>query len=286
MVIVTTVRRMLIVLRAMVILVLQFLALSLAVAVLVGLVIGAGWFGYLALRELWDHGYSATGPFQARTQLNLFVRTVTGFLGLMPLLSVPAEVADRITIEQTKKSWEVLLTTPLTGAEILSAKRCATARGLWAAGRWLIPLWDLGIACGSIHPLGAILAGLALPLADWAGLALGIWLGVRPGSTSRATSASALGSLGLLGVAAPTVLALLSSNHDLAEFRTWDAWLRWPVAVALLASPPLMGALAWRLTRQTYRRFDEWVGRPWRGPQTSPKGTVPAGSNAARPRLA
>ena len=71
-----------------------------------------------------------------------------------------------------------------------------TAWGLWAAGRWLILLWLLGIACGGLHPLGALIAAVELPMMAWAGLALGTWLAIRPGATTRSTSsASALWSL-------------------------------------------------------------------------------------------
>jgi hypothetical protein len=82
---------------------------------------------------------------------------------------------------------------------------------------------------------------------------------------STANSHSSLVSLGLGAIVGLTILALLCSNQELAVFGTWDIWLRAIVVATLLAFPPLLGALAWTLTRRTFRRFDEWVGRPQRG---------------------
>ena len=260
-------RQMLIVLRAILLLLLQLVSLAIAVLVSIGLVIGAGWFGYLAGREVWDHGYGsfASGTFQARDHLNLFIRGVTGLLGLIPLVYVPAGLAGRFTIERDKKTWEPLLTTPLTGAEILSSKLRVTVRSLWPAVRWLIPLWVLGIACDALHPLGVLIAAVELPLAAWAGLALGTWLGLRPGSTTQAAnSASALWSLGLMLLGGLWIVAPLCSGRELARIQAYDDRLFWLALVVLLAAALTMGTFARLLTRRCFQHFDEWVGRPHR----------------------
>ncbi len=82
-------------------------------------------------------------------QLDLFIRAVTFVLGMLPMIFAGA-VADRIMVERSKKTWESLLTTPLTGAEILSSKMRVAARYIWTAARGLIPLWLLGIVCGGV----------------------------------------------------------------------------------------------------------------------------------------
>jgi ABC-type transport system involved in multi-copper enzyme maturation permease subunit len=259
-------RQIVILLRALFITAIQLALMAIAVAVPIGLAIATARYGYFAFRELASDGYSPAGPTPARDQFNLLVRGLTGILTLIPLLSLPAMTTGRITIERDKKTWDGLLATPLTGAEILSAKMRVGARGLWRSSRWLIPLWILGIVVGSVNPLTALLAGLELPLAAWASLVLGVWLGVRPrsGSTSTANSHAALASFGVAAVVGSSVLVLLCTHRELAEFGTWDIRLRAIVVVSLLALPPLVGAAAWALERRTYRRFDEWVGRPYR----------------------
>jgi ABC-type Na+ efflux pump permease subunit len=259
-------RQVVILLRTLLIVIFRLVGMAIAIAVPIGILIGTTRFGYLAFLELARDGYTTASPSPARGQFNYFIRFVTWILALVPLLVLSAMTTARITIERDKKTWDALLTTPLTGAEILSAKMRVSARGFWNSSRWLIPLWLLGILAGSVNPLTALLAAVELPLAARACLALGAWLGVRPGSglTSTANSYSALVSLGLGAVVGLTVLVLLCSNQELAEFWIWDIRLRAIVVASLLAFPMLLGALAWILTRLTCCRFDDWVGRPHR----------------------
>jgi ABC-type Na+ efflux pump permease subunit len=251
-------------LRLLLIMVLQLVVLTIALAVPIGLAIGTARFGYFAFRELTIQGYSTASPTPARSEFNLFIRAVTAFLAILPLLSVSAITTGRITIERDRKTWEALLTTPLTGAEILSAKMRATARRFWTSCRWLIPIWALGVISGSVHPMSALCAAALVPLAVWAALVLGAWLGVRPASTltSTANSHAALASLGLTALAGPTLLALLCSPRELVVFGTWDIGLRALVFAALATCPIILGASAWTLERRMFHRFDEWVGRP------------------------
>jgi ABC-type transport system involved in multi-copper enzyme maturation permease subunit len=259
-------RQMAIVLRALVLLVLQVVALSLALAVPIGLVIGAGWYGSLAFREVWAHGYGSWVSYDARDRLNLFIRGATALLGVFPLLAATAGTTDRIAIERNKKTWEPLLTTPLTGEEILSSKMRVIARSLWSMGRWLIPLWALGIACDALHPLGALVAGAELLLAVRAGVALGVWLGIRPGSErATANTAYALWSLGFMVMGGILVVGPLCSGRQLHWLtHTWNGRLLWVAPIVLSSAVLVLGGLAPLLSRRCFRHFDEWVGRPHR----------------------
>jgi hypothetical protein len=262
-------RQIVILLRLILISAAQLVVMAIAVAVPVVLTIATAGYGYLAFLELARDSYFPTGPTPARDQFNLLIRCFTGLLAVIPVASLSATMTARITIERDKKTWDELLMTPLTGAEILSSKMRVSARALWVSSRWLTPLWVLGTLAGSVHPLTAILAAVELPLAAWASLALGAWLGIRPGSvsTTTANSRSSLVSLGIGIVVGLTVLALLCSHCELALFRTWDIRLRALSVATLLAVPSLLALLAWSLTRRTLRRFDEWVGRPHRESQ-------------------
>ena len=281
-------RQMLILFWAVFLMLLQLVILALAVVVPIGMVIGAGWFGYFAFWELWEHGYQsvATWSYQARERLNLFIRGATAILGVAPLLVASAGMTDRIQFERNKKTWESLLTTPLTGAEILSSKMQVTVRILWSAGRWLIPLWVLGIACDGLHPLGVLVAAVELPMAAWAGLALGTWLAIRPRSTTHTAPVSAaMASLGLMFLGGLLVVAPLGSGRQLRQLRAGDDRLFWLALVVLLAAALMLGTFARFLTRRCFQRFDEWVGRPHRtaGSAAEQRARTGAGVHPADP---
>jgi hypothetical protein len=260
------VRQVMILLRLIVITAFQLVTWSFVVAVPLGMTIATARYGYLAFLELARDGYFPTGAAPARDQFNLLIRAVTGLLAVIPVASLPAITTGRITIERDRKTWEGLLTTPLTGAEILSSKMRVGTKAFWRSCRWLIPLWVLGILAGSLHPLTAILAAVELPLAGWAGAAIGVWLGVRPSSnlTTTANSHVAIASLGLGAIVGTTVLALLCSHRELVAFATGDIRLRTAVIAWLLSTPLALGVIASVLTRRTFQRFDEWIGRPHR----------------------
>jgi hypothetical protein len=270
-------RRLLIVLRVLLMLVLQVIFLAAAVAVLIGLVIGAGWYGYHAFRECWGLDASPAGTYQARVQLNLYLRAMAFMLGVMPMTGAAAGAASRITIERDKKTWEPLLTTPLAGPEILSSKMRVAARGVWSAGRWLIPLGLLGIVCDAVHPLGAVVAAVGLVLSTRLGLAMGIRAAIKPGATTQsANSAAGSWSLGLMLAGGLMVVAPLTSGREVADLRALDARLPWLAAVVLAAVLMAMAALARSLTRRCFGRFDEWVGRPHRAGGAGRKGGAAA----------
>jgi ABC-type Na+ efflux pump permease subunit len=275
-------RQMLLLVKAILLMSLQLVFLALALGVAIGLVIGAGWFGYFAFRELWDQGSRVGAAYQARERLNLFIRGVVGMLGVLPLAGAPSAMTGRITIERDKKTWEPLLTTPLSGSEIVMAKIRATARGGWSFARWLLPLALLGIVCGALHPLGALIAAVELPLLGWAGLALGTWLAIRPGATTQgASSASAIWSLGLMLVGGLTVVLPLCSSRELARFMTWNAWLRWLLIGGLAALILVTAAFAWILLSRCLERFDEWVGRPHRASTATARAGIASGIRPA-----
>jgi hypothetical protein len=186
-------------------------------------------------------------------------------------------VAGRITIERDKKTWEPLLTTPMTGREILASKMRVIARSVWDAGRWLLPLWLLGIVCGALHPIGVVAAAAGLVLGTWLALAHGSRLAVRPGATTpTANSSAALWSMALMIVGGLTIIAPLTSGRELAAMSAYDPRLPWLAAAVLAATLLATAALARRITRGCFDRFDEWVGRPHRAAMAGPGGGEPA----------
>ncbi len=167
----------------------------LLVAIPIGLLVATLYYGLAAFQELRQFGYGPDGPFVERMHFNLLVRAATALLALFPLLNLSSLVSGRIIAERDKKTWDALLTTPLTGEDILRSKARAALHGLRQTILPLPALWVLGIACGAVLPLGVLFAAVDLLLAVWLNLALGIYLSVRPGSTSSASSRIALMSI-------------------------------------------------------------------------------------------
>jgi hypothetical protein len=132
---------------------------------------------------------------------------------------------------------------------------------------WLIvPLWLVGVVCGAVHPAGVLFAAIDVPLAVWLAVALGTWLGVRPGTSGAASSTAALGSFAIVGAHTVAILAALSSNRDLHAFAGMDVRLQILATVLALLIPAATALIAQRLGRITFLRFDEWVDRPRRAP--------------------
>jgi ABC-type Na+ efflux pump permease subunit len=272
-------RHLLVALRVLLLWTLRTVALALMIAVPLAMVIGAGWFGYYAFREGWGLDVPPPGPYGARDHFNWFIRGVTFLLGVTPVIAAGSGTTARIVLERHKKTWEPLLTTPLTGRELLRSKLRVGERVAWSAVRWLIPLWLLGIVCLAVFPPGVLLAGAGLAAGFWLGEALGIRAAIRPGVPDQsANSAAALWSLLLMPLGGLTVVAPLAYSRDVEWLRDIDPLLPWLIAAAMLAATAAMAALAHALTRRCFERFDEWVGRPHRtaGPPAK-GGRGPAG---------
>jgi len=262
--IVIRLRAVRIIIRGILTSLLGLFALSLILAVPIGLLVGTISYGTAAFRELLAHGSGSAGPFIARGNFNLLIRAATGLLGLLPALGAASIVSARITTERDKKTWDIFLTTPLEGPEILRSKAIVAAQGFWQHGWPILVLWTLGMACGAITPVGVALAAVDLASLFWASVALGLTLGIRPGTTNSANNQAALWMLIFLFLHTPTLAAALASPPELAVFATWDLRLRVGLIVLSMMVPAFTGAMAWRWTRRSRDRFDEWVGRPIR----------------------
>jgi hypothetical protein len=254
-----------ILIRAILINILSTVGVLLVLALPIGLLVATGHYGFGAFRELWQHGYGPTGPFDQRTRFNMVLRVSTGMLALLPAMNLISIVSGRITADKDKRSWDALLTTPLQGEEILRSKARAAIQGLRQPAKILVVLGALGLVCGVVTPLGVALTAIDLVLAVWAGVALGLYLGIRPGETAVTASRASWITLAFFALHASLLYSALASPRELAAAASWDARLRWGVVLAGLAVPISTGAVAWGVTMRTFERFDEWVGRPIAG---------------------
>jgi ABC-type transport system involved in multi-copper enzyme maturation permease subunit len=110
----------------------------------------------------WTTSWVKSGAAEwRRSHLNESLRSVSTALYLVGLLAVSAVASASIAGERERGSWTALLASPLTGWEIARAKLVGA---LWQM-RWLVlpfgTLWTVGLATGSVHPLGVLAAGLS-----------------------------------------------------------------------------------------------------------------------------
>jgi ABC-type Na+ efflux pump permease subunit len=242
--------------KAILIMLVGLISTLLTLAIPIGLTAATFYYGVPAFEESW-----CGGPFTERIRFNVLVRGATGLLALFPAMAQGSFVGMRITLERDKKTWDILLATPLTGDEILRAKVRASLTLL--KPNWPILLvWALGVASGAVSLLGVGLAAIDLLLLTWAFLAIGLYFVIKPGPTQAASSRSSMSTLILFVLHMAILAALLASPPEIDLFASWDIRIRAGVILTGIAVMAITGIVARRLTRQTFDRFEEWVGRP------------------------
>ena len=165
---------------------------------LVGAAVAAmGSLGYMVFRlggpafqEVLDYGYGATGNQSARDSLSFGLRSLTACVYILMGLLLGAGAATGITMEREKDAWTSLTVTPLEGKEILIGKILGAlwrVRGLVAV---LLFVWLVGMICGAVHPLGFLLAIVALAIDLTFIAVLGTYVSLRSKSSARAIVAT------------------------------------------------------------------------------------------------
>lgn len=256
---------------------LALVAIALVLAMPIGLLFATIYYGVPAFQEYWRLG--AAGPFTERTRFNLVVRVATGIFALVPAMSLGTVISGKITAERDKKTWDALLTTPLSGEEILRSKAKAALHGFWQSA-WPVPIvWVLGLACGVVMPLPLLLVAIDVPLFAWLSLALGFFGSLKPQPAGPASSRLSMLTMLMFLIQIAVMGASLVAPWEYAVFSGWDWRIRWGVVLGVLAVVAATGLIAWRLTRRVLSDFEEWVGRPRVDPAAGPGGTVASTSD-------
>src|SRR5262249_52020248 len=132
-----------ILLRGTMWLLLQMLMQSISIAVPLAILIGVGTYAFRAFSELFTQRSFTGGVYDQRDAFNLCIRLVSAMIGLFPVMAAPSSLSELFNRERDKKTWESLLTTSLTGSDIIGSKTRVVTRGVWSSVRWLIPVWLL-----------------------------------------------------------------------------------------------------------------------------------------------
>ena len=226
-----------------------------------------------------------------------YVRPVTGVYIFVISAVLAGSTPEAVEQERKQSMWLVLLSTPLSGREILGAKRAAALRrwGPFIAG--LLALFAFASYLGAVHPAGLVAATLAAAASVRFASALGAYTAVATAGGKSGVNRALVLSLGLMIAAAfgygmteraeaallavfcPPFLCIISA---LTRDEVWAAFgsgefdgvmilgihgssggAKWLLATAVLGPIVLTLAAHW-MERESERRFDASVGRPVR----------------------
>ena len=161
--------------------VLRFLVRTMLIAIMAMILVSVLSWAPDAFRELRNQGYALRDDqtYAARTAFNWALRFGTGGLMFLWLISLGTASAASIALEREQDTWLSLLATPLDGMEILRGKMLGPLRATAPLALPILLLWLVGLAAGSIHPLGLGLAFLGFCLFTWAVVALGTFASLQ-----------------------------------------------------------------------------------------------------------
>jgi ABC-type transport system involved in multi-copper enzyme maturation permease subunit len=158
--------------------------------------------------SVWQQGY--TSRSREPIDLNEWLHAVIPLYVSLWLLAAAGASASGITVERERDTWDSLISTPLTGWEIIRGKLVGAVWGLRGFGGLISLFWLLGLAAGAVHPLGLLLSLLVVGLLTWFVTALGTYASLTARTTSRAltiTIATLLFlNVGYLGVLYPMIM--------------------------------------------------------------------------------
>jgi ABC-type Na+ efflux pump permease subunit len=258
------------------------------------------WYAAPAFAELYDHGYSSAEAYGERRGFNLYLRVVCTLVYIAWCLCVASLAAAGVAGEREEDTWTSLITTPLSGEEILRAKILGAIWGALPVGMLLVVLWLLGLLSGAVHPLGLAAVALETTVFVWFAAALGVTFSLGARSSARAQAATMAilltvnglyllcciplrpgGTLFWAAGVSPLIEGIsLLSYEEIAWFYTNPARTDESDAIAnCILAVLLYGAAALILTTKAFVSFDAKIDRPRRG-WAPPK--IPDG----KPRLA
>jgi ABC-type transport system involved in multi-copper enzyme maturation permease subunit len=273
---------------------LRFLAAFVFLVVSAVLVYTTYMYAMPAFSELFNHGYSSAEAYGERRAFSIYLRVVCTLVYVVGCLAVASLAAAGVTGEREEETWTSLITTPLSGEEILRAKILGAIWGTRSVGLLLGVLWLLGLAAGAVHPLGLVAVVIETAVFVWFAAALGVTVSLGARSSVRAQAATmailaTVNGLYLLcciplrpdtlfcaaGVTPLIEGISLLSYDQIAWIYTNPARSNENEAIATCVLGVLLyGAGALILTTKAFVSFDDKVDRPRRG---WPAASIPVG---------
>jgi len=136
-----------------------------------------------AFVELQNNSYDSWGT--SRGSFNAYLRFITTTIGTLTILSASVAGANTITSEREDDTWLSLITTPMSGQEIMLAKMVGILWNMRWAGLLLCILWIMGLVTGSVHLLGVLGQGIEILIFVSFAITLGTWVSMRSQSSCK-----------------------------------------------------------------------------------------------------
>jgi hypothetical protein len=242
-----------------------------------------------AFSELLVFGYGSLERSQAREELSGYLRLFGTLIYIVWALGTASAASSAIVQEREADTWTSLVSTPLTGLEIVRAKIFGAVWGLRGLGLILLALWLTGLAAGAVHPIGFVAVLIETSVFLWFVAALGVSLSVRAKSSARAMTATVAiliilnggymmccipmqpnSPLVALGVTPFILPVSLVTYQELNSFLHFNSSYYSHSDSAEIAGTCILGVLAYGiaagvLTASAISGFDAWIDRPRRG---------------------
>jgi ABC-type Na+ efflux pump permease subunit len=271
----------------------QVAELLVLLMIFASIIYGAYYFGWPALREAIEHGFHSTANDVHRLAFNNYLRCITSVVELVCLLAVAGAAADTVAVERARATWDSLLSTSLTGPEILGAKLIGAVWQVRGGIVLMLALSLAGMLAGSIHPIGFV-AAIALLIASISFIAaLGVHASLVARDVTHATARIILLIIWLTGAFSicylPTRMTSVAMGASSVPFVNWLCLVSYRdvseamgegvfnylstmaiftnegpgrvVSTWILAVAGYTAAAAW-LTIRAWNRFDRIAGRP------------------------
>lgn len=245
-------------------------------------------FAKPAVLEVMANGYGAFGSDAGRREFNGYLRFTCTLLYMILAMAVASSASSGLTSEREEDTWLSLVATPMDGWEILRAKMVGA---LWGQ-RWLLGVlvlhWLIGLAAGSIHPVGLVAVSVETVVYLWFAVALGTYYSLGAKSSARALVATIgtlilvngaylmcciplstwnwLQSIGVTPMVEAVSLVSFADLRDmsLGRMRGGNVWESVDLVASAFVSVLCYFVAALALTLRALDRFDSVVERPIR----------------------
>lgn len=217
------------------------------------------WFGWLVMAVLVVASFTPVGMYwqspgavPPAAFLGDWARIVGALVACLLLLRVAIHASTALTSERERQTLDGLLTTPLTGREILFGKWLGSVASVRWGWLWLGTVWGIGTGSGGLHPLAVLLLLAAWSIYAGVLAVVGLWFSLRAQTSLRATVLTLLAALGLGFSYALSMPLMMLGRYGIEPDSLLTRINRFQEALSPLLS------LAWLLPFSLQPELDPW----------------------------